>query len=385
LFGTSFTAEPRLTAQKIEAIVGSSKDPAVSGARLDAVTPARLDDLIRAAVQPRASERLVFVRGTLTSKGFELATPAGRQQAKGYLLRTMARVFREVDGYARIIAEAERSNVPGEAFARRSGVYRARGLSSDTSLAPNFAIEEALKEIRAKGMLAAPVKRVAVIGPGLDFADKLEGYDFYPQQTLQPFAIVDSLLRLGLAGTDGVAVTTFDLSPRVNAHLEVVRAGALKGRSSVLQLPLDAEERWSPELLRYWLAFGDRIGVPVKPAVAPPSAGPLKLRAISVQPGVASRFIPLDVNIVVQRLELPADRKFDLMIGTNVFLYYDEFQQALAMTNVERMLRPGGLLLSNNALVELPSSRVRYVGNTTLTYSDRKGNGDTIVWYRCAE
>jgi hypothetical protein len=36
-----------------------------------------------------------------------------------------------------------------------------------------------------------------VIGPGLDVADKQDGFDFYPQQTLQPFALVDSLRRLG--------------------------------------------------------------------------------------------------------------------------------------------------------------------------------------------
>jgi hypothetical protein len=31
------------------------------------------------------------------------------------------------------------------------------------------------------------------VGPGLDFADKQEGYDFYPLQTIQPFAVIDSL------------------------------------------------------------------------------------------------------------------------------------------------------------------------------------------------
>jgi chemotaxis methyl-accepting protein methylase len=91
------------------------------------------------------------------------------------------------------------------------------------------------------------------------------------------------------------------------------------------------------------------------------------------------------LNIILQRLELPAEEKFDLIVGTNVFLYYDEFQQALALANIQRMLRPGGMLLSNNALPELPSSRVRLAGHTTLVYSGRKDSGDTIGWYQCAK
>jgi len=45
-------------------------------------------------------------------------------------------------------------------------------------------------------------------------------------------------------------------------------------------------------------------------------------------------------------------------------------------------LRPGGFLLSNNALLELPASRLRSVGYLTVPYSDRPDDGDHIVWYR---
>src|SRR5439155_1348974 len=84
---------------------------------------------------------------------------------------------------------ARLERVPGAEFAERSRLYRARGLSSDTSLLPDYAVEQALRAMRAKGAIDGPIRRVAVIGPGLDFTDKQEGYDFYPPQTLQPFAI----------------------------------------------------------------------------------------------------------------------------------------------------------------------------------------------------
>ena len=44
-----------------------------------------------------------------------------------------------------------------------------------------------------------------------------------------------------------------------------------------------------------------------------------------------------------------ARRTFDLVIATNVFVYYDVLEQALAMANVEAMLKPGAFLLANFA------------------------------------
>jgi predicted TPR repeat methyltransferase len=88
---------------------------------------------------------------------------------------------------------------------------------------------------------------------------------------------------------------------------------------------------------------------------------------------------PEDVDIVVQRL---VGRRFDLIVATNVLVYYDLLDQALAFSNVEAMLRPGGFLLSNNALLELPDARLRSEGYLTVQYSDRPDDGDHIVWYR---
>jgi hypothetical protein len=223
---------------------------------------------------------------------------------------------------------------------------------------------------------------MAVVGPGLDFTDKQEGYDFYPQQTLQPFAIMDSLFRLGLADANVLQVTTLDLSPRVNAHLATMRSRSAAGQPYVLQLPLASDQRWTGPFVQYWKNFGDRIGDPARPAEVPPNSGIPEVRAVAVRPGVVARVMPLDVNVVLQRLDLQPDERFDLIVATNVFVYYDDFQKALAMIGIGKMLRPGGILLSNNALIDLASSRIRWVGDTTVTYSDQTGNGDTIVWYQ---
>jgi chemotaxis methyl-accepting protein methylase len=97
---------------------------------------------------------------------------------------------------------------------------------------------------------------------------------------------------------------------------------------------------------------------------------------------VGAKLTPIDANIVLERLELAPEDRFDLIVATNIFVYYDEFEKALAMVNIENMLRPGGVLLSNNALVELRSLHLRRVGNTTVAYSEHQDNGDTVVWYQ---
>ena len=384
LFGTSFTTQPRITARQIEAIAIAFADASRSGAKLDAITQSRLEDFVYRAASSR-DERLAFAKTTLETRGYLLATADGRSRAKAYLLHELGRVLQEIDSYARTIAQAEESSVPGAAFAVRSALYRDRGLSSDASIAPNFAIEEALKALRARNQLPSPIRRVAIVGPGLDFVDKQEGYDFYSPQTMQPFAVMDSLLRLGLSTRDGLQMATFDLSPRVNGHLAAARAALQNGQPYVIQLPLDAAEAWSPELLKYWSAFGDQIGSPAPNAAAPPNAGDVKIRAVRIAPRFGGALVPIDLNIVLQHLEVPESGKFDLLVGTNVFLYYSQLQQALAMANIERMIRPGGVLLSNNTLVDLPSSRIHYAGSTTVIYSQRSGDGDTIVWYKWTE
>jgi chemotaxis methyl-accepting protein methylase len=91
---------------------------------------------------------------------------------------------------------------------------------------------------------------------------------------------------------------------------------------------------------------------------------------------------PADVNIVLQRLELSSANRFDLIIATNILVYYDVFEQSLALSNIESMVRPGGFLLSNNAVLELPSARMHSAGYETVVYSDRPNDGDHIVWYQ---
>jgi hypothetical protein len=166
------------------------------------------------------------------------------------------------------------------------------------------------------------------------------------------------LTRLGLAKPDDLRVTTLDLSPCVNRHLEAARQRALAGEPYVLQLPLtkdDPKHQWHPDLVTYWQRFGDRVGEAVAPIPPPAVAGDVRVRALRVSPAVTMSIAPRDLDIIVERLEPLADaERFDLIVATNIFVYYDAFDQALALANVSKMLRAGGFFVTNYAVFPAP-------------------------------
>jgi SAM-dependent methyltransferase len=291
-------------------------------------------------------------------------------------------MLREQQGYAKALEEARRSGNAEAYYAASETLYRTRGLSVDTAFFPNYAVEEALKAMRTRGLLTA-VERTAVIGPGLDFADKGGGYDFYPEQTLQPFSLIDSLVRIGLSQAGKLDVKAMDISPQVNSHLAAARRRAKRGTPYVVQLPRDLDSSWKTGTIAYWERFGSQIGSPSKSSAIPPGISRLRVRAVSIRPEVVLSVIPCEMDIVLQRLDLPEAQKFDLIVATNILVYYDFFEQRLALANIARMLKPGGFLLSNTALMNFPGSPLIMVDYLKVDYfDDRPDVREHIIWYR---
>jgi len=361
LFGTSFTSQPRVL---VESITEASK----SG-----VLRARVDDLVAALRSPGDNERVLFLLQLMQGQGVDPTTPGGAGEAGKFLYDNLLRVLQERKVLAERAAEASAPARPNDptALLDRSSFFRDRGLSLDTSILPDFEIETALRDLQKRGLLrAGQVARVAVIGPGLDFIDKNEesAFDYHPQQTSQPFALYDSLVRLKLAKDNAVSVSVLDISARVIDHLRRARDGAVKKNGYVLQLPRDVARPWPPELLAYWKSFGDGIGAEVTP-MRPPEIFPgLETRAVEIRPDVVLSCEPVDLDIVLEHLDLLAGERFDLMVATNLFVYYSAFEQALALENVGAMLRPGGLLLTNDRLPEVAGGSMHLAGVTVVAY-----------------
>src|SRR6202042_543553 len=196
---------------------------------------------------------------------------------------------------------------PAAIFNWRPGLFRDRGVSLDTNIFPDFPIEQALRDLKNRGVLReGQVARVAVIGPGLDIIDKNErsSYDYYPQQTLQPFALYDSLVRLGLARATGVSMSIFDISSRVINHIQRARELARMNTGYVIQLPRQVADPWPADLIAYWRSLGDRVGAEVAP-IRPPETfqiadggSGLETRAVRIRPDVVLRCQPENLNIV---------------------------------------------------------------------------------------
>jgi hypothetical protein len=167
-------------------------------------------------------------------------------------------------------------------------LFSDRGLSLDTGVFPDFSIEQTLRDLKSRGLLReGQVARMAVIGPGLDFIDKNEeaAYDYYPPQTLQPFALRDSLVRLRLAKAKGLSISVLDISPRVIEHIRRARERARKNGGYLIQLPRDVAHRWPTDVVAYWNSLGDRVGTAVAP-MRPPSFPGLETRAVEIRPDV---------------------------------------------------------------------------------------------------
>ena len=386
LYGTSFTKQPRI---KVEAFTEASK----SG-----ILRARMDDLVAGLRNPGDNERLTFLNGLLRSHGVDTSSPG---ETGVFIYNNLGRVLQEITTLAKRGAEAKslitpdvvppdvvRTDTapdPAAIFNWRPGLFRDRGVSLDTGIFPNFSIEQALRDLKNRGVLReGQVARVAVIGPGLDFGDKNEqaSFDYYPQQTLQPFALYDSLLRLGLAKANAVSMTVFDISPRVIAHIQRARERA-RNTGYVIQLPREVTPPWPADLIAYWRSLGDRVGAEIAP-IAPPgvfqghNGGPsIDTRAVQIRPDVVLSIHPVDLNIVLERTNLAEADRFDLMVGTNIFIYYDAFERSLALENAGAMLKRGGLLLTNDQLPEVPGGSMRLAGVTGVQY-----NHDSIGWYR---
>jgi hypothetical protein len=336
--------------------------------------------LVSALDSSDQDERRVLAREVLRAKGYRFDTEAERTRLEQHLRSEVERVLAEQNQYRRELDAALLSGDVAKRVAAESRLFRDRGISLDTSIFPGFAIEQALDAIRKQdGLAPNSIRRVAIVGPGLDFSDKNSGYDFYPMQTLQPFTLIDSLLRLGLAFQgDVVEVTTFDISSRVNNHINALQNRGKDGRSYELRLPFESGSPWTGDFRKYWEGLGNRVGTEVA-VPRPPSIGKqLDLRGIRVRPQLAARVTAVDFDIVTERWDGPP---FDMVIATNVLFYYDRFDQALAFSGIEAMLRRGGLFLTNNAVVELPVSRLRAKGFVTVEYSRELAWIDHVFWY----
>lgn len=376
LYGVSFTSRPRVTERELR-----RRATPEAGA---ALVRQRIADFVNALASPGSNERLLVARRVLERRGLVIQSAEERVAVRDFFTTGLARLS-EYDSLFRAVDAAR---AQGERAAERvalATIFQDRGIALDTSLVASYAIDETLRALKNDGRLETDgVRRIAVIGPGLDFADKREGYDFYPQQTVQPFALVDSLVRLGLASAGSLEVTTFDVSPRVNEHLAAARQRAAAGEPYIIHVTIPSSSvAVSRSLAGYWKQFGDAVGARGAATRPPPTVSSLRVRAVHIPPATVQRVTPREANVVLQSLIAPSGGEpFDLIVATNVLVYYGVFEQSLLLANVSRALRPGGIFLSNTDAFLLPSIPLVQTGYTDAIATSAPPSGDRVYWYQ---
>jgi hypothetical protein len=378
LFGTSYTLANPMTPELLKTIRAESAQAARTDLGSQALLK-RLDDLTAGLSRPGANERLKYFHDFLASEQYRFETANELLSVKQFLGSNLIRMLHEDASYAAALAEAQRMQATG--FQKRSQVFAQRGISLDTSLFPNYAIEEALIRAKQKGLISGRVTNVGVIGPGLDVVNKDEGLDFYPEQTIQPFLLADSLVRLGLADPEHLEITTLDISGLVNQHISSIRSRAQHGSPYTVQLPIRSDVNWTPEAVAYWKRAGEKLGhatVPLKSS----RPAPLNYKAVTFPASEVLQVRPVDLDVIYQRGIVPEVERWDLVVATNMFVYYGSFEQALAMSNIVSMLRDRGFLLTNDALPEVPDLELKSVASSETSYSSRPNDGDRITVYQ---
>jgi hypothetical protein len=178
IFGTSFTTQPRLASPGDAVTAAGSLTPAAR-TRMDAFITGldQIDDeRFRAVLQ--------FLR----------RRQIAQDELQAFLVGNLRRAALE-----------------------RGGTWQMHSASAGASL-----IEQALRGLMSAGKSPVRIRRIGVIGPGLD--------PEYDPDTYNLFASLEAALALGLTKPGNVDVVVFDINPWVLSHVRAVAAKA-GGRS----------------------------------------------------------------------------------------------------------------------------------------------------------
>jgi hypothetical protein len=173
---------------------------------------------------------------------------------------------------------------------RRAALERAHNHLAGPSVLGSYSIEQALNTLKSIGKSPARIRRIGVIGPGLD--------PEYDPDTDNLFASLEAALASGLTKAGNVELVVLDINPWVLSH---VRGAAAK-----------AGGRYSAH--------------------------------ISAE----------DLNVVTQTIETAPGQGFDLVVASTALSGYNRVEQMLVFANVAQMMASGGVFLANGGPSIIP-------------------------------
>ena len=218
-------------------------------------------------------------------------------------------------------------------------LYQNRGLSTDTAIEAGYLVYLGLGIIKSLEP-DRQIRRVLIIGPGLDLAPRTGLLEAGPPESYQPWAVIDALLALGLSPADDLDVLGADINPRVVEHLRRVHS-----TPPTLTVVSGIRENENVQLTAEYRDYFARLGRAVGDAAndADGANGHLR-KTVRIRQTAAAALSTAALDVVTERVHRPA---FDLVIATNILPYFDDVELLLALGNISAMLAPGGLFLHN--------------------------------------
>jgi hypothetical protein len=318
--------------------------PAAERARIgDAVAALARTDV--AASKSAADARLSYFRQLF-------ASPGGRSLVDG--------LYADYVRVARFLYKKEFESAGSPAAVAE--LYRTRPHSSDTAIEAGVGVYLGLGTLHALEP-ARRIRRVLIIGPGLDIAPRTDFNDAVLPQMFQPFAVADALLSLAMSSENDLHIESIDVNPRVVRFANSARQGLTLHLFTGINET--REQGFSDDYKNYLRTLGHAIGSPVG---APPAIAAAKRyrRSIAVRDEIGRAMSAEQLNIITGRL---ADApRVDLAVITNVLTYFDDRQLELALCNIAAMIAPGGYLLHNEsraglvetaAVLQMPTVQMR--------------------------
>jgi hypothetical protein len=339
LQSTRFTAlppiEPALSAKAfVEGLAPAARDEFLKtstapSAQIAAPVRARLSAFLRALDSATADPRLSYFGALLSAT---VSARSGRQAA---LTREYLRAMRFVYEKEFVAPRAER---PADSIAE---LYRSRGLSTDTAVEAGYLVYLGLGVFKSLEP-ERRIRRVLIVGPGLDLAPRTALVEAGPPESYQPWAVIDALVGLGLSRVDDLTVVAADINPRVVDHL---RRAAVAPPLLILVSGIRETDSisLSSEYRDYFKNLGSGVGDMDARPILTAAEGHLR-KAVRVQSTAARTLQSAPLDIVTERLDTPV---FDLVVATNILPYFDDTELTLALTNIAAMLAPGGVFLHN--------------------------------------
>jgi hypothetical protein len=204
-------------------------------------------------------------------------------------------------------------------FADDPTPYRDRGLSTDTSLAQSYTVWNALTVLHAVDPKFR-VRRALIVGPGLDVASRTGLTDQAEPQSFQPYLTPTALRQLKMADT--VDIDCLDVNPNV---IEFIAHFPSK---PVLEFPDASASAGEREFQDWRKRLGERMTFPHQ---------------------ISEHVHAAKANILTER----SDATYDLIVVTNVLIYFTNEELELAMGSIASMLRPEGYVIHNELRPEL--------------------------------